>query len=314
MTTDVIASVEGLEKLAPEWRGLCSRCARPAPFQSPDWLLPWTRHLFRGGSIFALAMRRAGELMGFAPLFRWGIERRTVSFLGAGISDYGDLLCAAGCEDECADAVWSFLDERRDEWDAIDLREVPCGSGLLKGRAAEECSVCPVLELNTWPESMDPKQRTDWRRANNRLRRNTEACFSMTGDIDAFFRLHEARWGDMDGALRRFHREASAQFCAAGLLRLSMLHLDGAAAASIYGFRAGATLYCYLSGFNPALAKQSPGAVLLGWAIEQAAAEGVREVDFLRQPESYKYLWGARDRVTYRIESYTGISKTCKNA
>jgi CelD/BcsL family acetyltransferase involved in cellulose biosynthesis len=47
--------------------------------------------------------------------------------------------------------------------------------------------------------------------------------------------------------------------------------------------------------------KLSPGAVLLGWVIEEAVAEGMAEVDFLRQREAYKYLWGARDRINYKV-------------
>jgi CelD/BcsL family acetyltransferase involved in cellulose biosynthesis len=30
--------------------------------------------------------------------------------------------------------------------------------------------------------------------------------------------------------------------------------------------------------------------------MERAAAEGARSFDFLRGAESYKYVWGARDR------------------
>jgi len=36
-------------------------------------------------------------------------------------------------------------------------------------------------------------------------------------------------------------------------------------------------------------------------SIEAAIEEGFKEVDFLRQREPYKYLWGARDRVSHRI-------------
>ena len=265
-------------------------------------------------------MRDGGELIGFAPLFCWGVEAPTVSFLGAGISDYGDLLFAPGCEKRCSDALWKFLDQQKTTWHVIDLQEVRGESALLEGQkvqdcSVQKCSVCPVLDLATWPGSMDSRQRTDWRRALNRLRKNSELRFEMTGDIGEFLRLYEARWGAMDGALQRFHREAAAQFCASGLLRLGVVRIDGGAAAAVYGFRTGDTLYCYLSGFDPAMAKQSPGAVLLGWMIEQAVAEGIKEVDFLRHPESYKYLWGARDRVNYRVGSYTESSvKPATNA
>jgi CelD/BcsL family acetyltransferase involved in cellulose biosynthesis len=301
---EVIGSLEELERLRPEWSELYGRCPRATPFQSPQWLIPWTRRLFQGGKIIALAMRSNGELTGFAPLFVWGMEQRTVSFLGAGISDYGDLLFAPGLERECAAAMWGFLAEYRSGWDILDLQEVRSGSALLDARNREKCSVCPVLELSAWPDVMDAKQRTDLRRARNKLGKSAAAEF--TCDIETFFRLHEARWDAMEDSIRRFHCEAAAEFLRSGDLRIALLRVDNAAAAAIHAFKARRTVYCYLSGFDPAMAKLSPGAVLLGWLVEQAIAEGMTEIDFLRHPEPYKYLWGARDRVNYKICQSSG--------
>jgi CelD/BcsL family acetyltransferase involved in cellulose biosynthesis len=52
----------------------------------------------------------------------------------------------------------------------------------------------------------------------------------------------------------------------------------------------------YLSGFDAARARESPGAVLLGDMVEWALAAGMRELHFLRGDEEYKYAWGAEDR------------------
>lgn len=292
MKTEPIGSLAGLEALRPEWSELHSRCPRATPFQSPEWLIPWTRHLFGGGDIWALAMRDAGELVGLAPLFCWGIERRFVSFLGAGISDYGDVLFAPGLERACVAEMWLFLDRMRGQWDALDLQEVRCGSALLHGRLAEQCSVCPVLDLGTYPESMDRKHRTDLRRAQNKLR---DKIRFATAGFEEFLPLYQARWGPMADPLQRFHREAGGEF--------HLLHIDAEPAAAIHTLNSSQTLYCYLSGYDPSLAKLSPGAVLLGWVLDQATARGVREADFLRKTESYKYLWGARDRINYKIVS-----------
>ncbi len=109
MRLKVIASLQGLEELKPEWFALFQRCPRATPFQSPQWLLPWIKHLFQGGQIRALAMYDEQELIRFAPLFCWGIQQRTVAFLGAGVSDYGDLIFSPGMESECVAMVWTFL-------------------------------------------------------------------------------------------------------------------------------------------------------------------------------------------------------------
>ena len=309
MNIDIIDSLEGMEALRPEWLALWRACPAATPFQSPQWLIPWTRYLFGGGTILICAIREADLLIGFAPLFVWGTDSRTVSFLGAGISDYGDLLFAPGREAECVSAVWQALMTRRDEWDVSDLQELRSGSGMLQGQCAEECSVCPVLELSTYPGSMDDKHRTDVRRARNKLAKMPDLRFSMAdetsipADLNEFFRLHELRWGALSDSLQRFHREAAAGFLATGNLKLALLRNGSVAMAAIYAFTSGKTIFCYLSGFDPDMAKLSPGAVLLGWVIENAVADGMQKVDFLRHSEGYKYLWGARNRINYALRT-----------
>jgi CelD/BcsL family acetyltransferase involved in cellulose biosynthesis len=61
--------------------------------------------------------------------------------------------------------------------------------------------------------------------------------------------------------------------------------------------------YCYLQGFDPEFRDFSPGAQLVGAVIEDAIREQKRAVDFLRGAESYKYAWGARDQITFRLQA-----------
>jgi CelD/BcsL family acetyltransferase involved in cellulose biosynthesis len=304
MTTETLNSLEGLRNLVPEWLELYRECPRATPFQSPQWLIPWTAHLFRGGEIQALAMREAGRLIGFAPLFSWGIAERTVSFLGAGVSDYGDILFAPGRERECAATFRCRLTERKQNGDLLDLQEIRSGSALLDGLTASLWSVCPVLDLKTYPDTMDPRLSTDLRRAQNKLSHSglqfeIANHANFTRCLQDFFGLHERRRGPLESARRVFLEGAAVEFLAAGLLRLAVLRVDGVAAASIYAFTTRSTLYCYLSGFDPALSNVSPGAILLRWLLDQAVAEGFLEADFLRHPEPFKYLWGAKDRINY---------------
>ena len=107
----------------------------------------------------------------------------------------------------------------------------------------------------------------------------------------------------MESRLRRFHVDFARAAIPAGLLRIYVLSAASAPAAAIYSLASGATLYCYLSAFDPAMAKLSPGAVLLAHVINHALASGMKEVDFLRDPEPYKYLWGARPRPSYKLST-----------
>lgn len=121
---------------------------------------------------------------------------------------------------------------------------------------------------------------------------------------DALVGLHRIRWthlGHRDGvlgdpAVLAFHAAAVPQLAEAGLLRFYVLHIGGRLAAVYYTLTTPGRLLFYLSGFDEAFARASPGTLLMGAIIEQAMAEGVRELDFLRGGERYKYAWGAIDR------------------
>jgi CelD/BcsL family acetyltransferase involved in cellulose biosynthesis len=79
-------------------------------------------------------------------------------------------------------------------------------------------------------------------------------------------------------------------------LRLEVLRLRGRIAAVNYSMVAGAGIFFYLTGLDMAAGFESPGTILLGHMLEQAASEGLREAHFLRGDEAYKRAWGAVER------------------
>ena len=100
-----------------------------------------------------------------------------------------------------------------------------------------------------------------------------------------------------DPRVLALHRDAAPGLLAAGALRLQVLRLGGVPAAAHYALLGGGgRVLLYLSGFDAARARESPGAILLGELIAWALAEGWRELHFLRGDEDYKYAWGATDR------------------
>src|SRR5437899_9915998 len=78
-----------LDTLRSAWNTLWSQCPRATPFQSPEWLIPWWRHLGKG-ELWVLAIRQEDQLVGLAALCidenRATVEG-TVLFLGTGIND-----------------------------------------------------------------------------------------------------------------------------------------------------------------------------------------------------------------------------------
>ncbi len=93
-----------------------------------------------------------------------------------------------------------------------------------------------------------------------------------------------------------FHRAAVPLLLRAGLLRMQAIRLRGRIAAVAYAMLAADQIFFYLTGYDPDVAFESPGTLLLGHMLHQAARDGRREAHFLRGDESYKYAWGGVDR------------------
>ncbi len=167
MTLERIDARDRLEALRPAWSALWDRCPNATPFQSPEWLLPWW-DVFAPGGIETLALHDGDRLAGLAPLYR--AEDGIARFIGAGISDYLDVLAEPGFESDVAAAVFSLRN--------ADLTDLPASSPLLASPpvAAEPCAVCPVLAL---PAQPGYNLRRNLRRYGTRLARAHRSAASV---------------------------------------------------------------------------------------------------------------------------------------
>ena len=302
---EVIDSDTRLEALGPEWDALWTRCPDATPFQSPRWLLPWWRQFGTGMPRVAIE-RRDGQLVGVLPLYVLPGERKALP-IGAGTTDYLDALGDPG---PLLPAALARL--RADPVDHVDLIEVPPWSKLRwmappGWRAAwGESSPCPVLTLPDLPAGIRRKLRMSRHRAERAGGWTVETADAATlaACFEALVRLHQARWvaqGEAgvlaDPAVQAFWHEAAPALLAAGMLRLQVLRVGRVVAAAIMALLAPGRVFFYLSGFDEAQRFVSPGTLLLGAMLEAATAEGRTEAHFLRGQESYKYAWGALDRL-----------------
>ncbi len=326
LRVEVLESPQALADLAPAWQDLWRCDPAATPFHSPDWLLSWTRHLWGGGRLRALALFPDGHLAALAPFFLWGYsqtpESICVSFLGSGITDYLGMLAEPEFADSAARCVFDWLAANQRDWHVCDLQELRANSPLLRVEppagwsvVREECSVCPVVTAPATMEEFEAGLPSAFRHnlhtAENRLRK--EGDFEFLSDnpeelIPALFRLHETRWREREqegmlatNALRSFHCEAIRALMRSGIARLYGLRIGGEIAAVQYNLLARGVCYLYLSGFDPRCGRFSPGMLLLRESIRCAIEEGARELDFLRHREPFKYRWGASDRVNYTL-------------
>lgn len=338
-SVEVIDTLEGFERLEPEWAELIAASDSESVFLTWDWLNAWWRLFSEGRRLWLLTVRTGGRLAGLAPLSSASggsfIPGLTVAeFLGTGSvgSEYLDLITRRGFESSVSEALAHWL--------ARTNRVVLCLRGIARqGSQAERFArrlqargwtvdmspdgVCPYLRLagRSWDDvlaSFGPKHRKNVRRGIRNLSHAFDMSFKeATSDserataLDALINLHNARWHDRGGStalhsssLRAFHRDVTRRLQARGWLRLFVLRLNGAAAACLYGIHYGRTFFFYQSGFDERLARYSPGLVTLALSIERAVRDGAEEFDLLHGDEDYKRHWTSTTHELMRLEVY----------
>ena len=322
MAIHEIRTARELLSLRSDWLALWKRSSTATPFQSPDWVIPWWQH-FGTGRLCVLALMKAGELLGLAPLFVNGEEQSSLRFVGTGNTDYLDVLLDDSASHDSVPALFNYICETR-SWLRADLENLRADSPLLKTKSCrevreyiEEQDACPVLSLPACAEDFVESLPQQLKHNVSYYRRKLAKLGDVTIEqavtnnftelFAAFVRLHEARWqmNRMCGVLaepdaQSFLREASLDLLANGALRLYALRVAGRVVASLYGFHHARRTYYYLGGFDPEFSDCSPGTVLVAHAILEAIGEGATEFDFLRGREDYKYRWGAVDHTIYR--------------
>lgn len=312
LKAECLRDPEALFQLEREWRALWLRVGR-TPFQSPDWILPWWR-AFGEGEPWILTLRHGHHLIAFAPLY---VRERRVFLIGTGNSDYLDVLVDPYYRDSAREGLFRILEERSDEWDWCDFQQLREDSALMEAFAERASTtqvlrqeVCPVLDLSSGAaNAMLERARAYRKKLESALGARLETATRETAESDfrALLQLHGERWKEkgMHGVLteerdQRFHREVIQNFVQNGMLRLHTMRSSHAMIAVLYGFHHHDRTYYYLSGFDPAFGRYSPGTVIVAYAIERAIQDGAKTFDFLRGAEAYKYRWGARDQVNFR--------------
>ncbi|WP_165799515.1 GNAT family N-acetyltransferase [Sphingomonas oleivorans] len=288
----------------------------PSPFLAPAWLLAWA-DIYAPDRCRAAALWADGKLAGLLPTFVW---ESALLLAGTGPSDHGGVLIRPGFEKWAGTLVEAAAEAAPEPFERIDLQQLAPGSPLIDcavpGWSArmEEGDCCPALMLagRDGMANAPKRMRSNWRYAMRQLDRKGGAVERVAAaeiheTMAALERLHGLRWTEKgeagmlaDPLPSRFLRTVAPALAEAGLLQLHRLRLDGGTIAVLLAMQTEGESCYFLSGFDPDHAGLSPGTILVGGAIAEAARNGATRFDFLRGKEPYKYRWGAKDRSLYR--------------
>ncbi len=310
----------------PEWDSVLFASERPSPFLSRQFLVPWARTFAPGRPVRVGRWESGGRARGLVFLCRRADSAGWELMGGEDVADSLDAAVARGAEAEFWDAFLRSARELAADGPlsfpslvegATPLALLPrlCGA-LGYALSVEESDRSPFVPLpasyDRYLEALAAKQRHELRR---KVRRAGEALpglsFRAVGtrealarDFPSFVRLHRASHPDkrdfMDDRMAGFFRETAEAFCDAGWLRLAFLSSGDRDVAVAFQLSWRGALLLYNSGFDPGLRGASPGVVLVAHCIEDAIRLGMREYDFLRGRERYKYDLGGRDRAVFR--------------
>jgi len=262
-----------------------------------------------------------------------------VVFFGASYhADYATILTAPKDLVSAADALVGELANDPPPggaapWEVVDLRRLRTGDPSLDALAAafkqrgaaqgwsvttEQEEVCPVVTLaegadfDAYLRTLSKKSRHEIRRKIRRAENAGELRLVESTDpavdLEAFIDLHQRRWGDDGlfpptpggGASRLFVRRLF-ELTDDGMTRLMFLTVGGRRIAAGIHFETPERLFLYNAGTDPDTRDLSPGVVMVGRYIEWAIERGIRQIDFMRGAEPYKYDWGAVDEPVQRL-------------
>ena len=331
----LIRCTEQLIDFIPPWRALFERDPEAKPFQSAEWLVPWWKQ-FGGEELCAVAIVQGGNVVGFLPFYIYCDVlkgERQLMPLGVGTTDYLDGLFAPECSTEAIGRAVEWLREQV-RHDVFCAAQLPNRSRLLlplRQRVrereilvsqSEPCSRMPAVTMEELPQ----KIRRNAMYYRNRARRCGSLELVQADDSNwerifaALVQLHTLRWRSrgtegvlVDERVILWHREAIPQLLHAGLLRLMALRLNDQIIGVLYSLvdrmRQGRTQYFYITAYSPEHSGLRPGTLLIAFAAEHAAREGVATIDMLRGDEDYKQIWHMEKVPTWCITQFAAMSE-----
>lgn len=325
--------------LEAEWNGLVEGAGMDHPFARHEWLATWWRCFGADNRLDIVTARRDGRLVGVAPLMRnvtrmYGLKARRLQSIWNVHTPRLDLIVAGGHEDACS-AIWRHI-AARDDWDVLELNQLPEGSatletiaeladreGLAHDRwASGQAPYVPIDgDWDDYYESLATKHRSNLRNRTKRLRKIGELelqTITRPGDdldeaLRDGLRIEAAGWKGEEGSAIRceddvhaFYRRYAAAAAEHGRLYLQFLAVDGTRIAFAYSVRHANRLFLLKTGYDPEYSKYSPFNVLLREMLHHCWVHGLEEFDFLGVFDSWKERWARRGRDHYWLYVFSG--------
>lgn len=327
VTVRVVAEQEGLESLSGIWDSLLQRSSDDnAIYLTYDWVTIWWKHFGDGNRLNILLIEKEEEVIGIFPLM---ITEYKVGFLKfCALETIGSVNCnyigLVPCEnrEEVVTALITYLEkELRMGKLVLRLTLVPEYSELLrmlrehaslfsKNLVVQENAktLAPYISLPaTWEEQFSSLSRNRRWLLRKELRKLNEAykvefrecaADNLESMLNMFFDLHQRRWQSVNvrgvfsnPRMKEFYRDIARQFHQNSWLCFSYLTVDSEVVSAEFGFVYNGKLYGATAARDLRYSKYSIGHLHYMFMIKDAIKKHLREFDFLKGDEPYKFYW-----------------------
>jgi len=314
-----------------QWNTLAAGSADTTVFQTYEWLESWWRAFGKRRQLFLITAWSRESLVAIAPLM---IERhrglRYLEFVGSPNADYQHFILGSQPE-AVLKGLAMFLADQRNAWDMMVLRNLPTESvtsikfpALLNaagiGTTADARIECPTLEIAAQPDQIRQKLNAySFRRRIRHLSGIGELKYircSTTEQLDRylppfFSQYIEQRTGSPAAKffckpeVREFYSTLARVMLPQGWLHFSVLECGGRPVSFHFGFEYRGRLYWYKPCYDPAVARMSPGKVLLSYLIRDALERNLDELDFTVGAEPFKYRYTRTHRTNATLRAFS---------
>jgi CelD/BcsL family acetyltransferase involved in cellulose biosynthesis len=317
---ELIVEPARLEELQDAWDALS--VANAEPMSGPAWMLGWWRHAAPPGTqLRVVAVRDRGELIGIAPFYLDPVDLSGIIVYRLLTGDFSSSVTPLAQPDrawDVAQSVSEALAQATPRPDIVALAPLVAGSPwvtaireLWPGRMRPlECRYglhdAPTVSLaydsyEEWLSSRSANFRSNARRRTRQFQRaggiaRLSDAETVLDDIQAFARLHAARWegrgssrlATLSERLPSLLGELAQALLPEGRFRLWVLELDGEPICTDLSLAAGRELVGVNVGWDERFRHLSPPQLSCLHRIEHGIACGDRHLSLGRGVSPYK--------------------------
>ncbi|MEM1507737.1 MAG: GNAT family N-acetyltransferase [Candidatus Bathyarchaeia archaeon] len=320
-----INDVDRFFELKGEWNRVLEKSSDNHVLLTWEFMSTYVKHFGDGRKLKVLCIKDGDRTIAIAPLrlsrynLACSFSYNAIEPLAYMHADYTGLILSER-EAKCLKLLLQYLFQQGD-WDFIYLYDIPGSSILLKllPKISREASVtfefkegviCPYLEIPKSTEVLMSRISASLRRNIRRYLKKLEKDYgrvelkrydeigSVEQAMHTFICLHQKKWQSqgMPGVYNNskrinFSLDAANIMANRGWLALYFLTANGEPVAGLHCLEYNRVIYGGLSGFDPAYAKYSVGNLAIIKLMEKCVGKGIKEFDFMKGAEPYKFNW-----------------------